>query len=643
MLKCARRRRVRTSVPYREFSDDERAWFIDGEAAAGEEHGERWPGVRGFFRWLERRRYKTHVRILLARYRRFVPCPACNGSKLKPEALNVRVSGATIAEIGQLPVRDLSAWLDDLANRPELRARAETILRELKNRAGYLNEVGLGYLTLERQGRTLSGGEAQRIHLASALGSRLTGTMYALDEPTVGLHAADTNRLLAVLRHLRDLGNTVVIVEHDPVTITGADFVVALGPGGGREGGDILSAGPPDDAGLNGSLGTPGRVLLMRAMARERRFIKSEPGVQISGAREHNLKNLDVWIPLRRLVCVTGVSGSGKSTLVEDVLFNNWLRYRGVAASEAGECDRIIGLGQIGDIVHMGQELPARSMRSNPATYLKIYDQIRALFARSPEARRMGIKARHFSFNVAGGRCERCHGTGTVTIEMHFMADLEVRCEACDGRRFQSHILAIKFNRKNVDEVLELTVDEARAFFAGHGAIVRKLDALAAVGLGYIQLGQATSTLSGGESQRLKLARFLLVDLEPTPVDSDGKPLPRMFLLDEPTTGLSSADIRQLLKVFTRLVADGNTVVVIEHNLEFIAHADYAIDLGPGGGDEGGRLIVAGSPMALARCDRSLTGRELRRLFGLNKRAARTGASLSPRAAAGSIAPDATI
>jgi excinuclease ABC subunit A len=645
MLKCARRKRVRTSVPYREFNDDERTWLIDGETGLDEQDGERWPGVRGFFRWLERRRYKTHVRILLARYRRFVPCPACGGSKLKPEALNVRVNGRTIGEIGQIPVRDLARWIGELASRRELQAKAGTILRELKNRAGYLNEVGLGYLALERQARTLSGGEAQRIHLASALGASLTGTMYALDEPTVGLHPADTNRLLEVLRHLRDLGNTVVIVEHDPVTIAGADFVVELGPGGGREGGAVLSAAAPDAAKLNsnGSLGTPGRVLLMRAMARERRFIKSEPAIQIAGACEHNLNHLDVWIPLGRLVCVTGVSGSGKSTLVENVLFNNWLRYRGVAVSEVGECERIDGFGKLGDIVHMGQELPTRSMRSNPATYLKIYDHIRALFARSPEARRMGIKARHFSFNVAGGRCERCHGTGTVTIEMHFMADLEVRCEACDGRRFQSHILAIKLNGKNVDRVLDLTVEEARAFFAGHLALTRKLDALAAVGLGYLQLGQATSTLSGGESQRLKLARFLLADLEPTPVDADGKPLRRMFLLDEPTTGLSSTDIRQLLKVFTRLVAEGNTVVVIEHNLEFIAHADYVIDLGPGGGDEGGRLIAAGSPMAVARCDRSLTGRELRRLLGLNRRGARTGASRGARAVAASIAPAATI
>ncbi len=639
MLKCARKNRVRAGVPYGELSDEERGWVIDGEPHSdnGAEGGkdDRWPGIRGFFRWLERRRYKTHVRILLARYRRFVPCPGCGGSKLKPEALNVRVSGKTIAEVGALAVRDFATWVDELSRLPELRAKAATLFRELTNRVGYLNEVGLGYLTIERQARSLSGGEAQRIHLASALGSLLTGTLYALDEPTVGLHASDTRRLLEVLRHLRDLGNTVVVVEHDPATITGADFVVELGPGGGREGGAVMSAGPPDLASLNGSLVTPGRVLLMRAMARHRRYNRRDPAIRITGAREHNLKNLDAWIPLGRMVCVTGVSGSGKSTLVEDVLYNHWLRRSGVAVSGVGACDRIEGLGLIGAIVHMGQELPTRSMRSNPVTYLKIYDDIRALFARVPEARRQGITARHFSFNVTGGRCQKCHGTGTVTVEMHFMADLEVRCEACDGRRFQSHILGIRLNGRNIDQVLDLTVDEARAFFAGHQAIIARLDALAAVGLGYIQLGQATSTLSGGESQRLKLARFLLADLEPVPLDARAKKLPRMFLLDEPTTGLSSPDVRQLLKVLTRLVADGNTLVVIEHNLEFIAHADYVIDLGPGGGDEGGRLVVAGSPITVAECQRSATGRELRRLFGLKKR--------GRRARAASLAPDATI
>ena len=635
MLKLARRAKIRTSAPYVEFTDEERAWLLDGD---GEHPRQKWdpdvwPGVHGFFRWLEGRRYKTHVRILLAKYRRFVPCPRCGGAKLKAEALNVLVDDKSIADVGRLSIRELAAWLDDISPQPEIAARAAVVMRELRNRVGYLVEVGLGYLTVERQARTLSGGEAQRIHLASALGSLLVGTLYALDEPTVGLHASDARRLLAVLHHLRDFGNTVVVVEHDPAMIAGADYVVELGPGGGSEGGQLTYAGPAAKADLDSMASSPGRVLLMRTISKQRKFTKKDPAIRISGAREHNLADIDVAIPTGRMVCITGVSGSGKSTLVEDVLYNNYLRRGGDTSVEAGACARIDGFELIGDMVHMGQELPTRSMRSNPATYLKIYDEIRKLFAASEEARRLGVKARDFSFNVSGGRCEKCSGTGTVTIEMHFMADLEVKCEACDGRRFQSHILALRLRNLNITAVLDLTVEDARAFFVHHPAIVKRLDALSAVGLGYLRLGQTTSTLSGGEAQRLKLARFLLVDLEPAPVGADGKHRPRMFILDEPTTGLSSTDIRRLIKVLTRLVADGNTLVVIEHNLEFIAHADYVIDLGPGGGDDGGRVVATGSPLDIAACDKSETGRELRRLFGLPETARQVRSAV--RSAAG--------
>ncbi|MGH7931875.1 MAG: excinuclease ABC subunit UvrA [Candidatus Binataceae bacterium] len=635
MLTCARRARVRSAVSFREMTAQEREWLLDGEPRREGQHwDEHWPGVRGFFRWLERRRYKTHVRILLARYRRFVPCPLCGGSKLKPEALNVLVGGKSVAAVGQMAVRDVPAWIVALGKDRTIAARAGVLLRELKNRVGYLIEVGLGYLTLERQARTLSGGESQRIHLASALGSLLSDTLYALDEPTVGLHASDSRNLLGVLRHLRDLGNTVVVVEHDPLMIAGADFVAELGPGGGREGGQLLYAGPPRKGASKGAGERPGRVLLMRALSRERRFTRRDPAVRIMGAGENNLRRLDATIPLGRLVCVSGVSGSGKSTLIESVLYNNYLRSAGEPVSDVGQCDRIDGLEQIGDMVHMGQELPARSLRSNPATYLKIYDEIRKIFAASADARRLGIKPRDFSFNVDGGRCERCHGAGTITIEMHFMADLEIKCEACDGRRFQSHILAIRYQKRNVNEVLELTVDEALAVFERSRAIVKRLEPLSAVGLGYLQLGQATSTLSGGEAQRLKLARFLLADLEPPAAGANGKSLPRMFLLDEPTTGLASSDIRRLLRVLMRLVAEGNTLVVIEHNLEFIAHADYIIDLGPGGGDEGGRIVVAGDPLTVASSERSNTGRELRRLFGLPIKAKRGAIRLALSSAA---------
>ncbi|HTY55186.1 MAG TPA: excinuclease ABC subunit UvrA, partial [Candidatus Binataceae bacterium] len=539
MVSCARKRGIRLTAPYREFTAEERTWLIDGEPGAGD-RDHRWVGVRGFFRWMEGKRYKTHVRILLAKYRRFVPCATCGGAKLRPEALNVRVAGTTIAEAGRLSIDELAEWVGALSKPSAGRERVAVVLRELRNRIGYLTEVGLGYLNLERQARTLSGGEAQRIHLASALGSLLTGTLYVLDEPTVGLHARDIRRLLLVLRRLRDLGNTVVMVEHDPAMIAGADYVVELGPGGGREGGKLVRAARPSAASRRKSE-KPGRVLLMRAIARERRFTKRDPAIRIVGAREHNLKNLNVSIPLGRFVCVTGVSGSGKSTLVEEVLYRNYLQTKGQLVSDVGACERIEGLERVGEIIHMGQEMPTRSMRSNPATYLKVYDEVRKLFASTAVARRLGIQPRHFSFNVAGGRCERCQGSGTVTIEMHFMSDLEVTCEACDGRRFQSHILGLQFQGRNINQVLAMTVDEARVFFARYPKIVKPIEALSAVGLGYLQLGQATSTLSGGEAQRLKLARCLPIDANSAHRMSnngdDEARLASMIILDEPTPG----------------------------------------------------------------------------------------------------------
>ena len=604
------------TAPYKEFTAEEREWLLDGEAEERRADEERWPGIRGFFKWMERRRYKTHVRILLARYRQFVPCAACGGAKLRPEALNVRIQDRNIADLGRMPIAELAHWIEKLALRGEQAQRAAALLRELRNRLGYLTAVGLGYLTLDRAARTLSGGEAQRIHLASALGGRLSGTLYALDEPTVGLHARDSRRLLGVLRNLRDLGNTVIVVEHDPLMIREADYLVELGPGGGRAGGNLVYTGSPAAKPRSSGDEPSGRVLMMRAIARERRLGKSDPAVRIVRAGEHNLKDISVSIPLGRMVCVTGVSGSGKSTLVEEVLYNNYLARTGAPVSDIGKCERIDGLEMVERVVHMGQEALTRSTRSNPATYLKIYDSIRKLFASTQEARRVGIEPKHFSFNVGGGRCEQCHGMGTVTLEMHFMADLEVKCDACDGRRFQSHVLGIKYRGLNINEVLALTVDEARSFFSRQTQIVNRLNTLASVGLGYLQLGQPTSTLSGGEAQRLRLSAFLLEGIEAGPAarSAAGK---RMFILDEPTTGLAGSDIRQLLRVFNRLIGEGHTLLIIEHNLELIANADYVIDLGPEGGDEGGRLVVCGTPLEVAACEASHTGRELRRLFGL--------------------------
>jgi excinuclease ABC subunit A len=619
MIKCARRAKIRTAAPLTEMSEQERAWLLDGEPGWNNRNwDESWPGVRGFFKWLERKRYKTHVRILLARYRRFMPCPKCGGGKIRPEALNVFVAGSSIAEIGRMPVRDLPAWFKSLRRDRAIAERAHALLRELENRIGYLNQVGLGYLSLERQARTLSGGEAQRIHLASALGSLLSGTLYALDEPTVGLHASDSRRLLEVLRRLRDLGNTVVVVEHDPTMIAGSDHVVELGPEGGQAGGQLIGCGEPAPIrSRNGAL--QGRSLLMRALAHQSRLGAGTPAIKIRGARENNLRAINVTIPLCRLVCLTGVSGSGKSTLMESVLYNNYLRSIGESVSEVGACDRIEGLDQHSEIVHMGQEMPARTLRSNPVTYLKIYDDIRKLFASTPDARRLRIKPRDFSFNVEGGRCTRCQGTGTVTVEMHFMADLEIQCDVCEGRRFQRHIRDIKLMNRTINDVLDMTVDEAIGFFTKFPAITSRLEPLTAIGLGYLRLGQPASTLSGGEAQRLKLARFLLADFAPSARAVNGRRRGRMFLLDEPTTGLASADIKRLMRVLTRLVAEGNTLLVIEHNLELIAHADHIIDLGPGGGDEGGKIVASGDPLKIAGCERSRTGEELRVLFGLPK------------------------
>ncbi|HEY2106017.1 MAG TPA: excinuclease ABC subunit UvrA [Candidatus Binataceae bacterium] len=616
MLECARRRRIRLTAPYKEFTAEERTWLLDGES--GERRGEedRWPGIRGFFKWMERRRYKTHVRILLARYRKFVPCAVCGGAKLRPQALNIRIHNRNIADLGRMPISALAQWIDQLAISRDEAERSAGLMRELRNRIGYLTAVGLGYLTLDRAARTLSGGEAQRIHLASALGSRLTSTLYALDEPTVGLHARDSRRLLGVLRNLRDLGNTVVVVEHDPLMVREADHLVELGPGGGRDGGSLVYAGSPAGRPKRAGDEPTGRVFLMRAIARERRLGKSDPALRIIGAAEHNLKDLSVSIPLGRMVCITGVSGSGKSTLVEEVLYNNYLARTGAAVSEVGACRRIEGLERLERIVHMGQEGLSRSTRSNPATYTKLYDSIRKLFAATQDARRAGIEPKHFSFNVAGGRCERCHGMGVVTVEMHFMADLEVKCEACDGRRFQSHVLGVKYRGLNIKEVLALTIDEARGFFSRQAQIVERCNTLSAVGLGYLELGQATSTLSGGEAQRLRLSAFLMEGAENASrtATADGK---RMFILDEPTTGLAGSDIRNLLRVFNRLIGEGHTLLVIEHNLELIANADFVIDLGPEGGAEGGRVVASGTPLEVAACEASHTGRELRRLFGL--------------------------
>lgn len=600
-LQATERRGISTQVPFSQLGEEEKRWIFDGDRES--------PGVRGFFAWLEERRYKTHVRILLARYRSYRICPACGGARLKPEALAARVGGKNLAEMATLSVEKLARFIHRLELPAAAAERCTSVLREIRARLGYLEEVGLGYLTLDRQARTLSGGEAQRIHLASALGSALTDTLYALDEPTVGLHPRDGRRLLEVLRQLTKIGNTVVLVEHDPTIIQGADHVIDLGPTGGAGGGNVLYEGKP--SGLVTQESGTGRLLLIRTVHRqEKRAARclERGALVIRGARENNLRLDRLEIPLGRLVCVTGVSGSGKSTLVEQVLYENWLRARGLGGHDAGACDGIDGFEHVEEVLMMSQAAIGRSLRSNPVTYLKIYDDIRKLFSQTAAARRTKISPGAFSFNTPGGRCEHCHGTGTTILEMHFMADIEVPCDECEGRRFKQSVLDVRYKDKNITDVLGMTIAEGTAFFAERAPIVARLACLESVGLGYLAMGQATSTLSGGEAQRLKLAGFLADEKR-----SKGS----LFIFDEPTTGLHLHDVHTLIGVFDGLVRRGHSVLVVEHHTDFLSHADWLIDLGPEGGDKGGRLVIAGAPLEVARCATSHTGKELRSLLGI--------------------------
>ncbi len=605
LFRACRRYSVRTDIPVRRMSAHEREVLIEGRGD--------FYGVRGFFDWLETKRYKIHVRVLLARYRAYTLCPDCRAARLAPAALAVRLRDRTIAALSELPLSDLERWFGELALSPAEEERLSSIVAEIRSRVRYMNDVGLGYLTLSRAARTLSGGEAQRIGLASALGGALTGTLYVLDEPTIGLHAADTRRLLGILRRLADRGNTVVVVEHDPEAIQSADHLIDLGPGAGSAGGHLLFEGTP--RALARVRGSATGELLRRRSGQPRSeapagkpagrivaFRRTEGAITIRGARAHNLKDLTVRIPLGRLVAVSGVSGSGKSTLVRDVLYNSYARrVKGVVQLDVGEHVGIDGLDAVADLLLVDQSPLGRSARSNPVTYMKAWDEIRQVFARY--AARRGLTARDFSFNAAGGRCEACKGTGWQTIDMQFLADVTVRCDVCDGRRFQNRVLAARYRGKNISDLLETTVEDAIRFFAEEEKIRRRLQPLIDVGLGYLPLGQPTATLSGGEAQRLKLASFL----EIRPAAARGT----LFLFDEPTTGLHARDVERLLATFRRLLTRGHSILAIEHHLEFLASADWIIDLGPGGGEEGGRIVAEGPPEEIRRNPASLTGKFL--------------------------------
>ncbi|HEY1250966.1 MAG TPA: excinuclease ABC subunit UvrA [Thermoanaerobaculia bacterium] len=620
LFRACRRYSVRTDVPIAQLSAHEREVLIEGRGD--------FYGIRGFFDWLETKRYKIHVRVLLARYRAYTLCESCRGARLTPAALWVRFRGKTITELTDLSLSELQRFLQSLTLGDAEQEKLASVLSELTSRVRYMNDVGLDYLTLSRPARTLSGGEAQRIGLASALGGALTGTLYVLDEPTIGLHAADTRRLLSILRRLADRGNTVVVVEHDPEAIESADHVIDLGPGAGSHGGRLLFEGTPralarvrDSA--TGELlrrrarksapsppaekATPrgrGVAPLRRAQGVVPFRPRTEAALTIVGARQNNLRNLTVRIPLGRLVSVAGVSGSGKSTLVRDILHHAYARrVKGATQFDVGAHDRLDGLDAIADLLFVDQSPLGRSARSNPVTYTKAWDEIRQLFAKSSRATARGITARDFSFNSIGGRCEACRGTGWQTIDMQFLADVTVRCDVCDGRRFQSRVLGVRVRGKNIDDVLEMTIDDAAAFFATEEKIVRKLEPLREVGLGYMRLGQPTATLSGGEAQRLRLAAFLGI----RPASSRGA----LFLFDEPTTGLHAKDVDRLLATLRRLLARGHSVLAVEHHLGFLDASDWILELGPGGGSAGGSLVAEGTPDDLARHPRSLTGRFL--------------------------------
>jgi excinuclease ABC subunit A len=580
-------------------------------------HGER--GFEGVLQQLERlkktKRYKQYVRVFVRRYQTQQTCPACSGARLRPEALNVRVDGRTIAETSALPVEELRTWLEKLKLSKHETQIAETILRELRSRVTFLDDVGLGYLTLDRQARTLSGGEAQRINLADALGSALVDVTYVLDEPSIGLHPRDTERLYRLLEQLRDLGNTVLVVEHDPAAIELADHVIELGPASGEHGGELVYEG-----GLQGLLESDtltGVYLSGREsipVPAHRRSVDG-PHLVLEGACLHNLDGVDVSVPLGALTLVTGVSGSGKSTLLHDVL------YRGLERKLAGQTSAkqhlgepvgsytaLRGSGALTGVVLIDQSPIGRTPRSNAVTYLKAYSEIRRIFAELPDAKRRKFGPGHFSFNVAGGRCEACEGAGQLEVEMLFLADVFVPCEMCGGKRFKPEVLEVRYRGCNIHEVLDLTVDQAIKFFIKEAKLGGMLWQLQRVGLGYLRLGQPATTLSGGEAQRLKLARELAAAGR-----SAGH---KLYLLDEPTTGLHLHDVRRLLDVLEQLIDTGNTVIVIEHNLEVIKQADWIVDLGPGAGVHGGRVVAMGRPEEIVANEDSYTGRFLRKLLG---------------------------
>jgi len=624
LKRFARQAAIPLDVPWYELDVEHQNLIVDGDGSFG--------GVRGFFKHLERKKYKLHVRVFLSRYRGYSLCSTCGGTRLRVEARQVKIDGKNICQVCSMTVEEAARFFGQLQLSTQQAAIAEKLLIELRERLRFLNEVGLEYLTLDRLASTLSGGEAQRIQLATSLGSRLVGTLYVLDEPSIGLHSRDTHRLIKILHDLRDLGNTILVVEHDPDIMRAADHILDLGPGAGENGGRVVGAGTYNDI-IKMPHSLTGRYLadeLHIQIPPKRR----QPGLhklRITGARAHNLKHIDLEIPLGMLVAITGVSGSGKSSLLHDVLYQALAtakRQTNGAGSGAVLWDCVEGDEFLDEVVLVDQSPIGRTPRSNPVTYIKAFDIIRELFASLPEAKKRGFPAGHFSFNVPGGRCENCQGDGTVTVEMQFLADVELICDECKGTRYKPQVLEIHYKGKNIHEVLNLTIREALKFFAEVPRLTEKLRVLDEVGLGYLRLGQSATTLSGGEAQRMKLAAHLQPGARPANHPGEGGDGPKrkrrmLYIFDEPTTGLHFDDVSKLLSAFRRLIDAGGSIVVIEHNLEVIKTADWVIDLGPEGGNRGGNLVGFGPPEAIAELKDSYTGQYLKRV--LNGNGARNG------------------
>ena len=583
-------------TPYYELTDAQRRMLWEGTPY--------FQGINAFFKMVQENQYKIQYRVMLARYRGKTLCPKCHGTRLKPEAGYVRVGGRNISQLVDLPITELKTFFDDLQLDKHDKDVATRILTEINSRIRFLLDVGLGYLTLNRLSNSLSGGESQRINLATSLGSSLVGSLYILDEPSIGLHSRDTDKLIHVLRQLQQLGNTVVIVEHDEEIIRAADYIIDIGPKAGRLGGQVVYQGDMKDLQPNSDSYTVRYLLGEEEIPVPEHRRPWNNYIELTGARENNLKGVNVRFPLNVMTVVTGVSGSGKSTLVRDIFFRALKRELDECSERPGEFASIRGdLQNLRNVEFVDQNPIGKSSRSNPVTYIKAYDEIRKLWAEQPLAKQMGYTAGYFSFNSEGGRCEECKGDGTITVEMQFIADLVLECETCHGKRFKADTLEVKFHDANIYDVLEMTVNQAIEFFTKHGQkkIVKKLAPLQDVGLGYIKLGQSSSTLSGGENQRVKLAYYL----------SQEKADPTLFIFDEPTTGLHFHDIRKLLEAFDALILRGHSIVIIEHNMDVIKCADYVIDLGPEGGDKGGNLVAAGTPEEVAKCAASYTGQFL--------------------------------